>query len=132
MNRKEFDAESYTVFLKEKSTEDFKVAELMLRWQSMGYCLFWTHAALQKSFAAIICKETQKRPPWRGDLTKLARLAKVSLTSEQREFFKVLNFYHKEGLYLGLVYPEPSRKETRKHLLTAKKMAASLSNPLAE
>jgi HEPN domain-containing protein len=127
-----FDAEVYAVFLKEKATQDLKAAEMMVRYQRPGYSLFFAHAALQKMFAALICTETHKAPPWRKDLTKLAKLAKVSLTSEQREFLRILNFYHDEGLYLGIKYPEPPKKEAKTHLLNAKKMAASLSSPSTE
>jgi HEPN domain-containing protein len=127
-----FDAEIYAVFLKERATQDLKVAEMLVKDQRPGHSLFFAHAALQKMFAALICTETRKAPPWRKDLTKLAKLAKVSLTSEQRKFLKKLNFYHDEGLYLGLEYPEPSKEEARTHLLNAKKMAESLPNPRTE
>jgi hypothetical protein len=71
-------------------------------------------------------------PPWRGDITKLARLANVNLTKEQREFCKTLNFYHKEGLYLELQYSEPSKKEVRELLSRTKELVSSLPIPLAE
>jgi HEPN domain-containing protein len=132
MNRKDFDSDGYAKFLKAMSVEDFKFAESMLRRQKMGYSLFWTHAALQKMMAVIIRKDTRKMPPWRRDLTRLARLASVKLTKEQRVLCKTLNFYHVEGLYLGLQYPEPPKKEAKELLSRAKEFASSLPNPLAE
>ncbi|MFZ5908894.1 MAG: HEPN domain-containing protein [Chloroflexota bacterium] len=131
MKRRDFDVDGYAKFLKEKSIEDFEFAKRMLKWQKMGYCLFWAHAALQKTMAVIICKETRKMPPWRKDLTRLARLANVELTKDQRELCKILNFYHVEGLYLGLQYPEPPKKEAKELLFRAKEFA-SLLPPLAE
>jgi HEPN domain-containing protein len=132
MKQKDFDADGYAEFLKEKSTKDFKFAESMLKRKKMGYSLFWTHAALQKTMAVIICKDTRKMPPWRKDLTRLARFANVKLTKEQRELCKTLNFYHVEGLYLGLHYPEPPKKEAKELLSRAKELASLLPNPLAE
>lgn len=129
MKRKDFNADGYAKFLKEMSAQDFKFAESMLRRQKMGYSLFWTHAAIQKTMAVIICKDTRAMPPWRRDLTRLARLANVKLTKEQRELCKTLNFYHVEGLYLGLQYPEPPKKEAKELLSRAKAFASSLSNP---
>lgn len=132
MTHKDFDADRYAAFLKEKAKEDLEVAEEMLARQRKGFVLFLAHAALQKTLAVIICKETQKMPPWRGDITKLARLANVKLTKEQREFCKTLNFYHKEGLYLELQYSEPSKKEVRELLSCTKEIVSSLPIPLAE
>lgn len=132
MAHKDFDADGHAAFLKEKAKEDLEVAEEMLARKSNGFVLFLAHAAVQKTLAIIICKETQKMPPWRGDVTKLAGLANVKLTKEQRELCKVLNFYHKEGLYLGLQYPEPSKKEARELLSRAKELVSSLPDPLAE
>ena len=129
---KGFDVDSYPVLLKEKAIEDIDYAEIMIKRRRNGYGLFFAHASIQKTLAMIICKQTRKMPPWRGDLTKLARLANVNLTREQREICKTLNFYHKEGLYLGLEYPEPTKKEAMNHLLRAKEFISSLPNPLAE
>lgn len=129
---KGFDADSYPPFLKKKATEDINVAESMIKRRRKGFALFLAHSALQKIMAVIICKRTRTMPPWRGDLTKLAILANVKLTKEQRELCKILNFYHKEGLYLGLEYPEPSSKEARNYLSQAKALAKSLPDPLVK
>lgn len=125
---KELDADRYAAFLKENADEDFDGAEFILKYNRMGFCLFPTHAALQKTFAVIICKETRKMPPWRRDLMRLANFAHVKLTKEQRELCKTLNFYHVEGLYLGLQYPEPPKKEAKKLLSRTKEFASSLPN----
>ena len=132
MKRKDFDVDVYAKFLKEKAEEDFDGAEFILKHNRMGVSLFFAHAALQNIMAVIICKATRKMPPWRRDLTRLARFANVKLTKEQRELCKTLNFYHVEGLYLGLQYPEPPKKEAKELLSRAKAFASSLSNPLAE
>ena len=128
---KGFDADSYAIFLKEKAEEDFDGAEFMINRRG-GFALYFAHAAIQKTMAVIICKKTRKMPPWRKDLIRLARYTNVKLTKEQREICKMLNFYHEEGLYPGLNYPAPSKKEARNHLAQAKKLALSLPNPLAK
>ncbi|MCI0554147.1 MAG: HEPN domain-containing protein [Anaerolineae bacterium] len=128
---KGFEADSYAVFLKKKAEEDFDGAEFMINRRG-GYALYFAHAAIQKTMAVIICKKTRKMPPWRRDLIRLARFTNVKLTKEQREICRMLNFYHNEGLYLGLHCPEPSKKEARNYLAQAKRLAASLPNPLAK
>ncbi len=90
MKSKDFDADNFAVALKKSANQAFDGAELMLRYKKNGYALFWVHAALQRRMAVMICKETRKMPPWRKDLTKLARFANVKLTKEQRELCKIV------------------------------------------
>jgi HEPN domain-containing protein len=132
MKKEIFDADAYADFLKEEAKEDMELAAKMIRRKRMGFGLFIAHACLQKEFAAIICRQTRKVLPWRDDITKLARIAKIHLTKDQREFCKVMNFYHKEGNYLGLEHPEPTKKEAIELLSRAKKMSLSLSNSVAK
>ncbi|MEW5828447.1 MAG: HEPN domain-containing protein [Chloroflexota bacterium] len=128
-----FQPDQYAGFLQKQATEHLEVAKLMiLKRKRYGAGLFFAHAALQNSFAALICKNTHNRPPWRSDLTRLAKLAKIRLTKEQRELCKVMNFYHKEGLYLGLEYPEPTKKDAYDYWLQARIMILTFSTSLAE
>jgi HEPN domain-containing protein len=128
---KGLDADSYAFFLKKKAEEELDGAEFMIDRRG-GFALYFAHAAIQKTMAVIICKKTRRMPPWRKDLLRLVRFTNVRLTKEQREVCKMLNFYHEEGLYPGLNYPAPSKKEARKCLAQAKKLISSLPNPLAE
>lgn len=130
---KDFDADKYTALLWNRAIDDLEGAELIIEErESFGFGLYFVHGSLQKMLAANICHQTRSIPSWRYDLTKLAKIANVPLTKEQKKFCKILNFYHKEGLYLGLQYPEPSKKEARNYLLRAKELVLSLSNPLAK
>ena len=129
---KDFDADKYTAFLWKRAVDDLEAAELIIEErESFGFGLFFVHGSLQKMIAANICRQTHSMPPWRYDLTKLARIANISLTKEQKDFCKIMNFYHKEGLYLGLEYPEPSKVDARNYVLRAKELASSFPNPIA-
>jgi len=129
---KDFNAEKYTVFLWKRAVDDLKAAELIIEErESFGFGLYFVHGSLQKMLAANICHHTRSMPPWRYDLTKLAKIANIPLTKEQKEFCKTMNFYHKEGLYLGLEYPQPSKEDARNCVLRAKELASSFPNPLA-
>jgi HEPN domain-containing protein len=55
MTHKDFDADRYAAFLKEKAKEDLEVAEEMLARQRKGFVLFLAHTALQKTLAVILC-----------------------------------------------------------------------------
>ena len=129
---KGFDADNYTALLWKRAVSDLGVAQLIIEErESFGYGLYFVHGSLQKMIAANICHQTRSMPPWRYDLTKLAKIANISLSKEQKEFCKVMNFYHKEGLYLReFEHPIPSKAEARNYIQHAKKLAASLPNPL--
>jgi len=130
---KDFDAEKYTAFLWKRAVDDLKAAELIIEErESFGFGLFFVHGSLQKMIAANICRQTCTMPPWRYDLTKLAKIARIPLTKEQKEFCKILNFYHKEGLYLGLEFPQPSKEDARNYVLRVKELASSFPIPLAD
>jgi HEPN domain-containing protein len=131
---KGFDADKYTALLWKRAVSDLKAAELIIEErESFGFGLFFVHGSLQKMIAASICHQTRSMPPWRYDLTKLAKIANISLSKEQKDFCRLMNFYHKEGLYLlEHQYPKPSKEEARKHVQRAKELASSLPNPLAK
>ena len=131
---KGYDADKYTALLWKRGVSDLKVAELVIEErESFGLGLFFVHGSLQKMIAANICRQTSSIPPWRYDLTKLAKLANIPLTKEQKDFCKILNFYHKEGPYLvEREHSKPSKEEARNYVKSAKRLAASLPNPLAK
>lgn len=133
MKRKDFNAAEYTILLWKRAISDFDAAESIIsERESFGAGLFFIHLSIQKMLAANICYQTRFMPLWNYDLTKLARRANVKLTEEQMEFCKILNFYHKEGNYLGLEHPIPSLEQVQKYLSSAKMLISSIPNPLAE
>lgn len=129
-----YDAQKYTALLWKRAVSDLKVAELIIEErESFGIGLFFVHGSLQKMIAANICHRTRSMPPWRYDLTKLAKIANISLSKEQKGFCRIMNFYHKEGPYLlEYEHPIPSKEEARDYIQRAKELAASLDNPLAK
>ncbi|HEU0294507.1 MAG TPA: HEPN domain-containing protein [Anaerolineales bacterium] len=131
---KGFDADKYTALLWKRAVSDLKAAESIIEERErFGFGLFFVHGSLQKMIAANICHQTHSMPPWRYDLTKLAKIANISLSKEQKDFCKIMNFYHKEGLYLlELQHPIPSKEQARNYVQRAKELAASLPNPLAK
>lgn len=131
---KGFDADKYTAPLWKRAVSDLKAAERIIEERErFGFGLFFVHGSLQKMIAANICHQTRSMPPRRYDLTKLAKIANISLSKEQKDFCRIMNFYHREGMYLlEFQHPIPSKEETRNDVQRAKELASSLPNPLAE
>jgi len=124
---KRFDADSCAAALWNTALSDFDGAEDLIRGRgSFGMGLFIVHAALQRAFYAKICRQTRAAPPRSADLIKLAKTANFVLSKEQRQFCQTMNFYHKEGLYLGLEHSAPSLEQAEEYLIRAKTLIASL------
>jgi len=80
---------------------DIETAEAMLKSGRYLYVLFICQQAIEKVLKALIVQETEQLPPRVHDLLKLAGLAKVDVTDEEKEFLNKLSFY-----YLETRYPE--------------------------
>jgi len=114
------------------TADSLEFAEVLIN--ELGRCgqgLYFTHLAIEKTFKAHVCKETNEIAPRLHDLFALAKLGKIDLTQEQSNFCETMNFYYREGLYLGLEYPEPSPQQARDYLAQANEMISSLIIPLA-
>jgi len=80
---------------------DIETAKAMLSSGRFLYVLFTCQQALEKTLKASIIESTGKFPPRIHDLLKLARLAKLDVSTEQAETLSRLSFY-----YLETRYPE--------------------------
>jgi len=68
--------------------------------------LFFAHLALEKILKAHICKETRDLAPKIHNLIDLAKLANLTLTSNQSDVLTEMNSFNIEGLY-----PDPTQAE---------------------
>jgi HEPN domain-containing protein len=79
---------------------DLKSSSNMLTAGIFDWCLFVGHLALEKMLKAHWVKANQQSiPPKIHNLMKLAELAKIELTENQIEFFRIVNQFHLEARY---------------------------------
>jgi len=95
---------------------DLEVATELIESKRIHHGLFFAHLALEKLIKAFVYRESKDHPPKIHNLVKLANLAKLELTSEQRSLLADTNLFHIEGRYPEYLPPPPSMDEAVRYL----------------
>jgi len=90
------------------SNYDYETAEAMLKSGRYLYVLFCCQQSVEKRLKAILLHKTSQMPPKTHDLAKLALLADLKLTDEQKLFLHRLSNY-----YIETRYPEEVKELVR-------------------
>ena len=79
---------------------DIQVADNLFKMANYDWCLFIAHIVLEKTLKAIyILKNNNKIPPKTHKLFKLAELANLNLTYEQKSFLDEVTDFNIEARY---------------------------------
>jgi HEPN domain-containing protein len=105
------DVPGQTEYWRNSSREDFKAAGSLLEKGHFRHALFFAELAVEKALKALVVKKIEDLPPRTHDLLRLAELAAVDLTDEQRDFLARFQKYCLEGRYPDQFPPEMSRDE---------------------
>ena len=81
------------------SDEDFAAAESLLEKGHLRQSLFFAHLAVEKMLKAHVVRKTGDIPPRIHDLVRLAHIADVSISKEQKDLLLEFGPYHLEGRY---------------------------------
>ena len=73
------------------SDYDTATAQQMFKTGRYVYVIFMCHLAIEKTFKAIVCEETNKVPPKTHDLIYLINLGKVTLPVDSLNFIGIIN-----------------------------------------
>ncbi|MBI5814418.1 MAG: HEPN domain-containing protein, partial [Nitrospinae bacterium] len=73
--------------------------------------LFFVHLALEKILKAHVCKFTNDIPPKSHNIIKLAELAGIELTGQQKADFNIINGFNIEGRYAEELQPPPTKEQ---------------------
>lgn len=93
----EFDTEKHIAYWRDGALESWKDAEYNIKGGRIAFGLFAPHLAIEKALKAHIVKNTKKLPPMIHNLSSLANLAGLNLTSQQMQLFAELNPLNIEG-----------------------------------
>lgn len=93
----------------EASRYDLETARALLESRRYLYVLFMCQQSLEKLLKAHVMTRTVELPPRIHSLVRLAELAAVSVTEEERGFLERLSLY-----YIQCRYPPDIRNLTRK------------------
>lgn len=84
--------------------------------------LFFAHLGMEKLLKAHFTSQKKEVPPRIHNLKRLADMAGLALTPDQKEFLRVFSMYQLEGRYPGSVEVLLDQDSTRKELTRAQEM----------
>jgi HEPN domain-containing protein len=105
------DVEKHAAYWREGAQEDWAVAQSLVKGGHARHGLFFAHLTLEKALKALVVTATRDLPPRIHNLLRLAEIAGLSISTEQRSLLAELNSHHIEGRYPDLMTPEPTAEE---------------------
>lgn len=111
------------------AAEDWEMAVDLVQRDKPRYGLFFAHLALEKVLKAHVCRTLQDIAPRTHALLRLAELATLTLSADQRLFLSEFDRYQIEGRYPEGVMPQPGTEEGRTQLQKAEEVYQWLMQP---
>lgn len=84
---------------RESAAKDWEVAQSLFKLKHYAFSLFVAHLVLEKVLKAIVLKRTKQLAPQIHDLRRLAEMAKLNLTEQQRNDFDVISTFNVRARY---------------------------------
>jgi HEPN domain-containing protein len=116
------DVDLHVAYWRNTALEDWELAQDLLADGRIRYALFFGHLTLEKMLKAHVCRHTQDVPPRTHNLSRLAELAELSLTSTQSEVLADMTTFNLEGRYPDMLTPPPQLNEAKDYLKRAGEM----------
>ena len=87
------------VYWQKSAERDWQIALDLFKTKHYDACLFFCHLTLEKLLKSLVIKATDEPAPYIHDLTKLANLANLDLSTEQIKNLKIINQFNIAGRY---------------------------------
>jgi len=113
------DIAKQVTYWRDSAKEDWAVAFELVDGGRQRYGLFFAHLALEKLLKALVCRKTHELAPKIHNLVRLADLAGLQPSSEQRDTLAEMNAFHLEGRYPESLTPPPTAEEARGYMTRA-------------
>ena len=121
------DIQKLIAYWQSGSREDIAAARSLLLKRHVRHALFFAELAVEKMLKAHVVRVTQAIPPKTHDLPRLADLAQLSLSEEQRGFLARVQEHCLAGRYPEFLPPPPSRKEAEEVIQECQKALSWLT-----
>ena len=113
---------------RQSGEEDWTVAVHLVRAGRTRHGLFFIHLALEKLLKALVCRQTRQPAPKIHSLVRLAELAALQTTGDQRDVLAEMNAFHLEGRYPEMLMPEPTPAEAQAYVARAEEILQWLTS----
>jgi HEPN domain-containing protein len=97
--------------------EDWSVGRDLVSRGRIRHGLFFAHLALEKTLKAHVCRATGQMAPLVHNLVRLAAIAGLTLTDDQKDLLAEANEFSIEGRYPHALLPPPSAEEAQEYLV---------------
>jgi HEPN domain-containing protein len=99
MGKKEIDIDKLIKYWIETSDDDFETMMAMFETKRFNWSLFVGHLMIEKLLKAYYVKSKQDFPPFIHNLLRLAELAGIGMTGEQKVFFVTVTAFNINARY---------------------------------
>lgn len=99
MGKKEIEIEKLIKYWIESSDDDFDTMITMFETKRFNWSLFVGHLMIEKLLKAYYVKKTQDFPPFIHNLLRLAELAEIEMTEEQKIFLVTVTAFNMNARY---------------------------------
>lgn len=110
--------------------EDLAAARSLLEKKHFRHALFFAHLAIEKMLKAHVTRETKTIPPRTHNLLRLAEVARLPLSPEQRGFLGQFGVYQSQARYPDSATFPLKFQTARQRLLSAEEMVTWLTGLL--
>ncbi len=116
------DIQKHIEYWQEGADEDLEVAQELAQRGRTRHGLFLAHLALEKLLKAHVTRHIRNVPPKIHALLRLADLAGLALSDEQRRFLARFDRYQIEGRYPKMLGPAPTVAVATQEMREAEEM----------
>jgi HEPN domain-containing protein len=117
------------------SNKDLKAMVSLFKNGHYMWALFLSHLILEKLLKAIYAKEVDTNIPYIHDLTKIAEMAKLQLTEEQKDLLDEVTTFNIKARYpdyKGRFYKKATKRFTENYILKIKEFRRWLIKRIKE
>ena len=124
------DINKQMAYWRASSEEDLEAGRSLLERGYYRHALFLGHLALEKMLKANVVKQTKEIPPRIHNLKRLAELAGIQLSPEQKKFFAEFEAYQLLGRYPDMAQAKIEPQTARTDFSAAEERAKWLKSQL--
>lgn len=120
-------------YWKKDAAEDVLTAESLFATKRYLPCLFYSHLFNEKILKALVVQATSEPSPFGHKLERLANIAKLDLSPEQRKLLNDLTAFNINARYQDYkdsLYKKATKDYTEGYLMAAKEIYLWLENKL--
>jgi len=124
------DVQKQISYWRSGAEEDLAAARALLEKGHLRHALFFAHLGMEKMLKAHVTRETRSIPPRIHNLVRLAEIARLPLSPEQRVSLRQFDIYQSEGRYPDSAQITLDLDTARERLSSAEEMVRWLTAQL--